>query len=249
MIWSTSYHHVTLLVHRSWPHLLFTVAFVHRRKVLHKLHRHAVHRSKASNLPFMLATGPSSQVMSWSSPPWSHDLILCLMCNELRYYHMCELCNISEPSSPSWHMLLTRIYLWTNHLCILLKHILIHLRLSLNYQNLTKTFRGTSARSIPSVRWSPPPHLTPLESIILASLRLILWSTDFVLLLCSFRWGGICLPLNDCVRLGARIDRQQFYSGRWHLILLGQYLFHSVLIHYHNQRFARHTIQSHYLSD
>jgi hypothetical protein len=27
-------------------------------------------------------------------------------------------CNISEPSSPSWHMLLTHIYLWTNHLCI-----------------------------------------------------------------------------------------------------------------------------------
>jgi hypothetical protein len=40
MIWSTSYHHVTVLVHRSWPHLLFTVALVHRRQVLLKLHRH-----------------------------------------------------------------------------------------------------------------------------------------------------------------------------------------------------------------
>jgi len=36
MKWSTSYHHVTVLVHRSWPHLLFTVAFVHRLQVLLK---------------------------------------------------------------------------------------------------------------------------------------------------------------------------------------------------------------------
>jgi hypothetical protein len=83
MIWSTSYHHVTLLVHRSWPHLLFTVASVHRRQVLLKLHRPTVHRSKASDLPFTLATGPSSQTSSWSSPPWSHDSMPCLICNEL----------------------------------------------------------------------------------------------------------------------------------------------------------------------
>ena len=69
MIWSTSYHHVTLLVHRSWPHLLFIVAFVHQHQVMLKLHRHAVHRFKASDFPFTLATGPSSQVLSWSSPP------------------------------------------------------------------------------------------------------------------------------------------------------------------------------------
>ena len=36
---------------------------------------------------------------------------------------MCELCNIFEPSSPSWHILLTHMYLWTNYLCISLKHI------------------------------------------------------------------------------------------------------------------------------
>ena len=134
IIWSTSYHHVTLLVHRSWPHLLFTAAFIHRCQVILKLHRYAVHRSKASNLPFTLATGPSSQVMSWSSPPWSHDLMSCLICNELLCHHMCELCNISAPFLPSWHMLLTHMYLWTNHLCIHL-HTLVHLRLSLNYQN------------------------------------------------------------------------------------------------------------------
>ena len=31
-------------------------------------------------------------------------------------------CNISEPFSPSWHMLPTHMYLWTNHLCISHKH-------------------------------------------------------------------------------------------------------------------------------
>jgi hypothetical protein len=40
MLWSTSYHHVTILVHRSWPHLLFTVVSVHRCQVLPKLYRH-----------------------------------------------------------------------------------------------------------------------------------------------------------------------------------------------------------------
>jgi hypothetical protein len=35
------------------------------------------------NLPFTLATGPSSQASSWSSPPWSHDFMSCLICNEL----------------------------------------------------------------------------------------------------------------------------------------------------------------------
>jgi hypothetical protein len=92
-------------------------------------------------LPFTLATGPSSQVMSWSSPPWSHDSMSCLMCNEL-LHHMCEIFNISEPSSSSWHMLLTHMYLWTNHLCVSLKHILVHLKLSLNYQIQTRTFQS-----------------------------------------------------------------------------------------------------------
>ena len=49
------------------------------------------------NLPFTLATGPSSQVISWSSPPWSHDSMSCLKCNELLHHHMCKLCNKSKP--------------------------------------------------------------------------------------------------------------------------------------------------------
>jgi hypothetical protein len=44
---------------------------------------HAVPRFKASNLPFTLATGPSSQASSRSSSPWSHDSMLCLICNKL----------------------------------------------------------------------------------------------------------------------------------------------------------------------
>ena len=51
MIWSNPYHHMTFLVHRSWPCLLFTVASVHRRQVLPKLHRLAVHRFKALTCP------------------------------------------------------------------------------------------------------------------------------------------------------------------------------------------------------
>jgi hypothetical protein len=46
-----------------------SLVVVHRRQVLLKFHRHVVHRSKASNLPFTLATGPSSQVLSLSSLP------------------------------------------------------------------------------------------------------------------------------------------------------------------------------------
>jgi hypothetical protein len=76
--------------------LLFTIVFVHRCQVLLKLHRHAVHCSKASNLPFMFATSPSSQVLSWSSPPWSYDSMSCLICNKL-LHHMCEPCNIAKP--------------------------------------------------------------------------------------------------------------------------------------------------------
>jgi hypothetical protein len=61
----------------------------------------------------------------------------CLMCNKL-LHHMCEHFNISEPSSPSWHMLLTYMYLWTNHLWISLKHILVHL----GCYSITKTKQG-----------------------------------------------------------------------------------------------------------
>jgi hypothetical protein len=119
MIWSTSYHHVTILVQRSWPHSLFTVASVHRRQVLLKLHHHM--RSLTSKPP----TCPSRLQPVRRAKSCLNLLHLdhmtqmsCLMCNELLYQHMCKLCNIPESSLSSWHMLLTYMYLWTNLLCI-----------------------------------------------------------------------------------------------------------------------------------
>ena len=35
------------------------------------------------DLPFSIVTGPWSQALSWSSPPWSHDSMSWLICNEL----------------------------------------------------------------------------------------------------------------------------------------------------------------------
>jgi hypothetical protein len=59
---------------------------------------------------------------------------------------MCEPCNISRPfhlhSIGCSHMM----YLWTNHMCISLKDILVHLRLSLNYQNQIRTFQRNIKR-------------------------------------------------------------------------------------------------------
>jgi hypothetical protein len=99
---------------------------------------HAVPRFKASDLPFTLATGPSSQVSSWFFPPWSHDSMSCLTWNKLLHHHMCKLCNISKPFPPPWHMLLTYMYLWTNHLCISHKIQLVHL----SCHSITKTKQG-----------------------------------------------------------------------------------------------------------
>jgi hypothetical protein len=47
--------------------------------------------------------------------------------------------------SSSWQVLLTHMYLWTNHLCISLQTQLVHLRLSLNYQNQIRTFQSCRA--------------------------------------------------------------------------------------------------------
>jgi len=107
MIWSTLYHHMTILVHLSRPHLFFIVASVHWWSLVQASPSHTVSHFKAFNLPFTLAIGLSSQSSSWSSPPWPHNSMLCMICNELLHHHMCEPCNIS----PSWHILLTHMYL------------------------------------------------------------------------------------------------------------------------------------------
>ena len=141
MIWSTPYHHVIILVHRSWLHLLFTIAFIHWCQVLLKLYRHAVHRSKAFDLPFTLATGPSSQVMSWSSPPWSYDSMSCLIAMS-SFIITC----VSFETSPS-HFHLHGIccsHTCTCGLITCVSHIntISPPRLSLNYQNQTRTFQS-----------------------------------------------------------------------------------------------------------
>ena len=115
MIWSTSYHHVTVLVHRSWPHLLFTVASVIGAKSCSSFTV-----TVASDLPFTLATGPSSQASSWSSPLWSHDSMSCLMCNELLHHHIITCGLIS---------------------CVSHINTVSPPKLSLNYQNQTRTFQ------------------------------------------------------------------------------------------------------------
>ena len=64
MTWSTSYHHVTLLVDKYQLSLLLTIALVYRRQVFAQASPpHAVCRFKSSNLPFTLATGPSMQIL------------------------------------------------------------------------------------------------------------------------------------------------------------------------------------------
>jgi hypothetical protein len=67
-----------------------------------------------------------------------------LISNEL-LQHMCDLCNKSKPSSPSWHELLTQVYLWTNYLCISHLNTLVHL----GCHSITKTKQGP---------FSPPLH-------------------------------------------------------------------------------------------
>jgi len=92
---------------------------------------HVVPRFKASDLPFTLATGPSSQASSWSSPPWLHDSMTYLICNELLYHHIITYGLIS----------------YVSHI-----NIISPPKLSLNYQNQTRTFHP------PTLSASAPPE-------------------------------------------------------------------------------------------
>jgi hypothetical protein len=56
MIWSTSYHCMTVLVHRSWPHLLFTIALVHQRQVITQLSLHTCNWSIEPSLVLIFST-------------------------------------------------------------------------------------------------------------------------------------------------------------------------------------------------
>ena len=134
MIWSTSYHHVTVLVHRSWLHLLFTVAFVHRRQVLLKLHRHAVHCSKAFTCPSHLQSIQQAKScldllhFSHMTPCHvSYAISSIITCVSYATYP-------SHFTSMAW-VLLTQVFLWTNLLCKSLNHTLVHL----GCHSITKT--------------------------------------------------------------------------------------------------------------
>jgi hypothetical protein len=109
-------------------------------KSLLKLSCHVVYRSKAPTFPSHL------QLVRQAKPhldllhlvTW---LLSCLICNEF-LHHMCKLCNISKPFLPSWHMLLALVYLWTNHLCISHKDILVHLGCHSITKTKQKSFSG-----------------------------------------------------------------------------------------------------------
>ena len=58
---------------------------------------------------------------------------------------MCEPRNKSKPSSPSWHELLTQVYLWTNHLCISHLNTLVHLGCHSIIKTKQGPFTGQSA--------------------------------------------------------------------------------------------------------
>jgi len=80
---------------------------------------HVVPRFKAFDLPFTLTTSPSSQASSWSSPPWSRNSMSCLICNELLHHHIFTCGLIS---------------------CVSHINTISPPKLSLNYQNQTRTF-------------------------------------------------------------------------------------------------------------
>ena len=116
MIWSNPYHHMTSLVHLSWHCTLFTIASVHRRQVLPKLHHLAVHRFKALTCPSPL------QPVHQAKP-----------CLDLHHLGHMNPCHDSYAMSSFSCGLSTCVYLHTT--------LLVHLMLSLNYQNQTRTFR------------------------------------------------------------------------------------------------------------
>jgi hypothetical protein len=134
---------------------------------------HAVPRFKASNLPFTLATGLSSQVMSWSSPPWSHDSMSCLTCNKL--LHDTITCGLIP---------------YVSHI-----NTISPLKLSLNYQNQTRTFHQP-LRSHGRVIWKSriaPKRVHDLVRPVSAIGSLV---RD-----CAYRVGKFVQPLQSLLNL------------------------------------------------
>ena len=116
-IWSTPYHHMTSLVHRSWPCSLFTVTSVHRCQVLPKLHRLVVHRFKVLTCPSPLQ--PVHQAKPYLDllhfVTWLHAM------SHMQWvppsHYMSIALTLSHISSMA-HVAHTSIFVWTNYLCI-----------------------------------------------------------------------------------------------------------------------------------
>jgi hypothetical protein len=124
MIWSTLYHHMTLLVHLSWPHFFLPLPSFIGVKSCSSFTTMWSIALRPPTCPSRLQ--PVRQAKSCLDLLHPHDSMSCLICNEL-LQHLCEHCNKSKPPSMSWHELLTQVYLWTNHLCISHLNTLVHL--------------------------------------------------------------------------------------------------------------------------
>ena len=127
MIWSTSYHHVTLLVHQfdltCFSPLPSSIAakscssFTATRSIA----------PKPPTCPSLLQLVHQTK-SCLDLLPLSHDSMSCLICNEL-LHHMCEPCNKSKPSHLHGIGCSHMMYLWTNHLCNSHLNTLVHTQL------------------------------------------------------------------------------------------------------------------------
>jgi hypothetical protein len=151
MTWPTSCHHVALLVHQSQLCLLLTIALVHRCQVFPQTSlSYVVHRSKASGLPFTLATSPSwPSHVSWSFPP-SHTTSCHVSYAMNTFITTSWALQQIQATSPPWLKFLTLVYLWTNHLCMSTLTHISQPRLSRNYQNQTRVFQWVSMWALPN---------------------------------------------------------------------------------------------------
>jgi hypothetical protein len=166
IIWSTSYHHVTVLVHWSWPHLLFTVVSVYRRQVLLKLHHYT--RS--------LASKPLTCPSHLQSVRQARSCLDLLHLNHMTQCHVSYAMSssiitcASFSTSPS-HFHLHGICCSHTCTCGLITYV-SHIntisppKLSLNYQNQTRTFQSLDLESTSvAVGWHSD-MVAPLRSLI-----------------------------------------------------------------------------------
>jgi hypothetical protein len=140
IIWSTSYHHVTVLVHWSWPHLLFTVVSVYQCQVLLKLHHYT--RSLASK-PLTCPSHLQSVHQARSCLDLLHldHMTQCLVSYAMSS-SIITCASFSTSPSHFHHHGICCSHTCTCGLITYVSHIntISPPKLSLNYQNQTRTF-------------------------------------------------------------------------------------------------------------